>query len=395
MNVQLNDSGVPIIRKKTFAQKVKTFLLWTILVILTLAAGLLVYLCIVGANEMAALTTLKKISDQPYYTMSYEHFDYTEMVNKEVPDNGEMINYFKKDFFGVLSRALPGECKNDPFTKGSIAFYGRAFTSQYMRGRLYNSYDAPLLFVTAKPENGYKSWNIIDLGDVGMLSGQDIDPWINNTFQTIAATYCVSEGINSECFGASLISCPVAECEDTSLVNITPFMAVRLMLDRAATVDSAIDLLKEYDIDFSCGTYHFFISEKRGKSAVIEYVGGKMSVTYMSSGIYHQLCSNKMEDTSVRGSDKDYSNRYEENTLYALFDKTLSGSYEHGLGQAPEYMQILMNEKSKSMETTSEYHSGTDQYGTLYSVLYDFNRMTIQVIVKKDKKTQFYTYDLS
>ena len=362
--------------------------------ILTIAAGLLVYLCIVGADEMAALTTLKKVSDQPYYTMSYENFEYDKMTNTEIADNGEAIGYFKKNFFGPLSGLFPGECEKDPYTKGSIAFYGRSFTAQYMRGRVYNSYDTPLLFVTAKPENGYKSWNLIDLADVGMMSGQELDPWINNTFQTVAATYCVSEGINSECFGASLISCPVAECEDTTLVNITPFMAVRLMLDRAATVDSAIDLLKGYDIDFSSGAYHFFISEKRGRSAIIEYVDGKMSVTYLPSGVYHQLCTNRMEDQTVHGADKDFSNRYEENTLYTVFDRDMTSAYATSLGLAPEYMQILMNQSAKNMSTASEFHAGTDQYGTLYTVLYDFNRMNIQVIVKKDKKTQSYLYEL-
>ena len=131
--------------------------------------------------------------------------------------------------------------------------------------------------VTCKPANGYKSWNIIDMADVGMMSEESIDQWYTNAFQTVAATYCVSEGINSEFFGVSLISCPVAECDDTSKVNITPFLAVRLMLDRAATVDSAIELLNEYDIDFNCGTYHFFVSEKSGRSAIIAYVYSKMA----------------------------------------------------------------------------------------------------------------------
>jgi len=394
MNVQLNDSGVPIIRQKTLAQKVKTFLLWTILVILTIAAVLLVYLCVVGASEMAALTTLKKISDQPYYTMTYENFDYSDMVNQEVQDNGAMIEFYKKKFFKGLSGALPGEYENDYFTKGSLAFYGRTFTSDYMRGRIYNSYDAPLLMVTAKPENGYKSWNLIDMSDVGMLSGQDIDPWASNTFQTVAATYCVSEGINSELFGASLISCPVAECDDTPLVNISPFMAIRLMLDRAATVDSAIELLKDYDIDFSCGTYHFFISEKAGKSAIIEYVNGSMSVKYRKSGIFHQICTNRMEDSSVSASNRDYGNRYEENSLLTAFDGTLTNSYEHGLGQAPAWMDIIMLDNSHEMKSTGEEHAGTDQYGTLYTVLYDFIKMRIHVVVKGDSKSQSYTYEL-
>ena len=109
MNVQLNDSGVPIIRQKTFAQKVKGFLLWTILILLTIAAALLVYLCVAGASEMAALTTLKKVSSHPYYTMSYDNFNYDDMLYKELPNNNEVVQYYKKKFFKSASGFFPGE----------------------------------------------------------------------------------------------------------------------------------------------------------------------------------------------------------------------------------------------------------------------------------------------
>lgn len=395
MNVQLNDSGVPILKQKTFGQKVKSFLLWTILAVLTVAAALLVYLCIAGASEMAALTTLKQVSNHPYYTMTYENFDYSDMVTKELESNDAAIKYFKSKFFKGLSGIIPGENQNDYATKGSIAFYGRTFTNTYMKGRIYNSYNVPILMVTAKPENGYKSWNIIDMSDVGLQSQQEIDAWFNNSFQTVAATYCVSEGINSELFSASLISCPVAECDDTSLVNITPFMAVRLMLDRAATVDSAIDLLKGYDIDFSSGAYHFFISEKHGNSAIIEYIDGKMSITYTASNIHHQICTNKMEDKTVRAADKDYSDRYQELTLYRVFNTDLTNSYTSGLGQAPAYMDLLMADKSKPMKETTEEHFGTNMYGTQYTVLYDFLKMKMHIVIEGDTKAQSYTYDLT
>ena len=397
MNVKLNDSGVPILKQKTFGQKVKSFLLWAILVILTLAAALLVYLCIAGASEMAALTTLKQVSNHPYYTMTYENFDYSDMVTKELGSNDAVIKYYKSKFFSGLSGMFPGENKNDYATKGSIAFYGRSYTSDYMKGRMYNSYDVPILMVTAKPENGYKSWNIIDMTDVGLSSRQEIDAWFNNSFQTIAATYCVSEGINSELFSVSLISCPVAECDDTPLVNITPFMAVRLMLDRAATVDSAIELLSGYDIDFSSGPYHFLISEKSGNSAIVEYVNGKMSVTYpvVDTKTHHQICTNKMEDKTVRTADKDYSDRFQELSLYRLFDSTLSNSYSSGLGQAPAYMDILMADKSKALKETNEEHFGTNMYGTQYTVLYDFFRMKMHIVIGGDTKAQSYTYDLT
>ena len=395
MNVQLNDSGVPILREKTFAQKVKSFLLWTILVILTLAAALLVYLCIAGASEMAALTTFKKVSSHPYYTMEYDNFEYSDLLTKECEDNDGVIKYFKSKFFKGLSGLLPGECENDYVVKGSLAFASRTMTGSQVRGRICNSYDTPIMMVTSKPENGYKSWNIIDMADLGMMTGENIDQWYTNAFQTVASTYCVSDGINSEFFGASLISCPVAECDDTSKANITPFLAIRLMLDRAATVDSAVQILSEYDIDFSSGTYHFFISDRTFKSAVIEYIDGKMSVTYSEPGKAYMVSTNKMEDKTVRSAEKDYSNRFKEISHYAEFDKTLSDMCEKVVGVDRTYAGLMLNDIAQTMRPSDDEHFGTNMYGTQYTVLYDHSKLQIRLVIENDVKSQSYTYEMS
>lgn len=395
MNVQLNDSGVPILRQKTLAQKIKTFLLWTILVILTIAAALLVYLCFAGASEMAALTTLKKVSDHPYYTMEYENFDYSDLLTEECDSNDAVIKFYKSKFFKGVSGVFPGEYENDYVTNASYAFSSRTSTYSQVRGRVYNSYNTPIMMVIAKPENGYKSWNIVDMGDVGLKSGESVDQWFDNAFQTIAATYCVSEGINSEFFGVSLISCPVAKCDDTSKVNVTPFLACRLLLDRVATVDSAIDLLDDYDIDFSCGAYHFFISDKNGDCAIIEYVDGKMSVTRQQANMYHLVCTNKMEDKTLRTADKDYSNRYKEISVYNTFERTLASQYADGLGVDRTYAFLMLNDSATNESATNEEHFGTNMYGTQYTVTYQMDKMQMKIVIENDRDTQVYDYDLS
>ncbi len=396
MNVQLNDSGVPIMKEKTLAQKIKGYILWAILIVLTIAAGLLVYLCFAGASEMAGLTTFKRVSDHPYYTMTYENFDYSDMVNKELSDNDAVIKHFKKKFFKGLAGVFPGENTNEYTTKGSVAFFSRTFVYSYMKGRIYNSYDAPIMMVIAKPQNGYKSWNIIDMADVGVKSGVNVDQWYSNAFQTVAATYCTSEGINQEGLSVSLIPCPVANCNDTPQVNVTPFMAVRLMLDRATTVDSAIEVLKDYDIDFSQGSYHFFVSEKEAKSAVIEYINGQMAVKYMDNGAFYQVCSNRMESDKLAAATKDYNDAYDEVTLYDYFDKALSEQMVGGNpGMAQDYAQTLLASQSSNMAESDEEHFGTTLYGTQYTVFYDMQKMKMYIVVENDTKSQSYTYDLT
>ncbi len=397
MNVQLNDSGIPIIREKTLAQKVKGFLLWTILIILTLVVALLVYLCVAGASEMNALTTFKQVSDHPYYTFDYEGYDYTEMLNKELATNDEVVQYSKSRLFTKpIASLLPGKAESENTVKESMAFYAYTFIYTYMKGRIYNSYDTPIAMVVSKPSSGYKSWNIVDMADVGIQSGQKVNQWYTNAFQTMAAAYCTSEGINQEGLSVSLISCPEAECEDTNKVNITPFMAVRLLLDRAATVENAVDVLDDYDVIFSEGTYHFFVSEKTEKSAVIEYIDGKMEVTYMSHSRAfnrHQICTNKME--SEKATVKDYGDKYSEKKNYDKYDDAFYRFEESGGGMSQGYAFQLLKDESDDYKEIGESHYGTNRYGTQYIVLYDLDKMEMSLIIGNDQKTQSYTYDLT
>lgn len=393
MNVQLNDSGVPIIREKTLAQKIKSILIWIILIILTIAAGLLVYLCMAGASEMNALTTFKQVSDHPYYTMEYDGYDYTDMLNKEVTDNNQLVEYYKEKLFTKsLVSALPGEVKEDTTPKGSVAFFAYTYIDTYMKGRIYNSYDTPIAMVISTPKAGYKSWNIVDLADVGIYSDTNVNQWYDNAFQVMAADYATSEGINQEGLSVSLISCPVAECDDTVKVDITPFMAVRLILDRAATVENAIDVLEDYDINFDCGSYHFFVSQKREQSAIIEYIGGEMKVTYIKNEgtDKHQVCSTQMANSST-----DLSNQYSESENHEFFDKALSSAEKGGSGMSPSYALQLLNRKSYDYKETTEQHFGTTKYGTQYVVLYDIDKAKMYLVIENDSKTQSYTYDLT
>lgn len=396
MNVQLNDSGVPIIREKTLAQKIKGVLIWTILIILTIAAGLLVYLCMAGASEMNAMTTFKQISDHPYYTMDYDGYDYTDMLNEELTDNNQVVNYYKEKLFTkALVEALPGEVQKDTTPKGSVAFFSYTYINTYMKGRIYNAYDTPLAMVVSTPKAGYKSWNIVDLADVGVYSGTEVNQWYDNAFQIMAASYATSEGINQEGLSVSLISCPVAECEDTVKVDITPFMAVRLILDRAATVENAVDVLEDYDINFDGGTYHLFVSERSEKSAIIEYIGGEIQVTYFQKkdNNSHQVCSTQMASSTA--AIKDFSNMYSEEEIHEFFDKALTSAESGGSGMAPGYALQLLKRKSSDYADTSEVHFGTRKYGTQYVVLYDISKEKMYFIVGNDDKTQSYTYDLT
>ena len=67
--------------------------------------------------------------------------------------------------------------------------------------------------------------------------------------------------------------------QQTDKVDLTTTSAIRLLLDRAATVEEAVELLRGVDMHASANScYHFHIADANGGSVVVEYIGDEMSV---------------------------------------------------------------------------------------------------------------------
>lgn len=60
--------------------------------------------------------------------------------------------------------------------------------------------------------------------------------------------------------------------QDTQRPVINTSLAIRLVLDRAATTQEAVDLLSAYDMHAMAGRdYHFFINDAAGDARVVEW----------------------------------------------------------------------------------------------------------------------------
>ena len=67
--------------------------------------------------------------------------------------------------------------------------------------------------------------------------------------------------------------------QNTGKPGLTTTTAIRLLLDKAATVDEALGLLEQYDIHASMGyMMHLAIADNAGRSVVVEYIDNEMVV---------------------------------------------------------------------------------------------------------------------
>lgn len=60
--------------------------------------------------------------------------------------------------------------------------------------------------------------------------------------------------------------------------NILQIVAARVMIDKCATVDEAIDFLKQTPITFPVETVHYLIADRTGQSAIVEFLGNDVKV---------------------------------------------------------------------------------------------------------------------
>lgn len=100
--------------------------------------------------------------------------------------------------------------------------------------------------------------------------------------QTLAGLYAPLDGLNEMGLAVSvnMIQDSATIEQNTDKPDITTTTAIRLLLDKAANVEEAIELLESYDMHASFGyMVHFAIADRTGNSVVVEYVNNEMIVT--------------------------------------------------------------------------------------------------------------------
>ncbi len=166
-------------------------------------------------------------------------------------------------------------------------------------GRNFDWENCEAMVVLSHPESGYASLSTVNVdfisqgGLAGMARKED-------EIKTKAALYAPLDGMNEKGLAVSvnMIQDSSSIEQNTDKPDITTTTAIRLLLDRAATVEEALKLLEEYDMHASMGMMvHFALADTTGKSVAVEYVNNEMVVAetpvltnfYLAEGEKHGI----------------------------------------------------------------------------------------------------------
>lgn len=263
-------------------------------VLLRVAVGLGIFIIVAAIafvalfwNELKTLSSLKKVDEYPLYTMTYAgDYGFDEFLKTGASSDEDIEKFVTKRLMKGLDidLGITGD--------GCTAFTADSGEGGRIFARNFDHLYTPSLLLFTDPDDGYASVSTVNLAYAGYTEDKLPGGFSIDSFMVLAAPYLPFDGMNEKGLAVALLAVPEAQGPfDPKHVTLNTTTAVRLLLDKAATVDQAVELLDHFNIYFSGGiACHYLISDASGESVIVEYVDGELQE--ITSPENYQIASN-------------------------------------------------------------------------------------------------------
>lgn len=248
------------------AKTLKTVLL----ALLALVLLCCIVFCCVYWTRFQTMASIEKLTDYDdgfnVYRMNVAYdYDLDAVIAKGITDNQSFIDALVEEALPLL----PIHMEAPSF--GCSALTLKAADGQVHMGRNYDfKLNTSAMVVYCTPKNGYKS---VALAALDNVSANDAQAGLKQRMASLTAPFICLDGMNEKGVSIAVLTLdsePVHQ--QTDKPDISTSMAIRLVLDRAATTQEAVDLLAGYDMFAVAGRdYHFYITDASGDGRVVEY----------------------------------------------------------------------------------------------------------------------------
>jgi hypothetical protein len=211
--------------------------------------------------ETKTLASLKQVDDHPLYVMQYY---------------GE---YTSRPSFSQLAAREAG-----PTPGWACSLFTVLLDDDHLLyGRNFDWDFSPAVLVFTDPPDGYASVSMVDIAYLGyniQTASRLMHLPIEERGRLLVASQIPFDGMNEYGLAIGMAAIPSADMPaDPSKERIGALQMIREILDHARYVDEAVDLIKEYSIDFTGGPpVHYLIADASGKAVLVEFYQGKMHV---------------------------------------------------------------------------------------------------------------------
>ena len=247
-----------------------------ILSVVGVLVALVALVVILWFNEIRTIASVHQVDSDGYlYEMEYTaHYDLDDIIEHDIDDNARLLSY-------VMSKLSKGLYR-PKYEKVGGEFSCTSFQAQkaegpgYWFGRNYDFFKNPSLVVHSHPKEGYASLSVCDMGHFG-YGLEKLPSSFLKSASCIAAVYVPMDGINEKGLCVSIMALPkqASRQNEPGKHTVGTTIIMRLILDRCASVEQAIELVKSlnvrHDASGSASGYHYMVADASGDCCVIEF----------------------------------------------------------------------------------------------------------------------------
>lgn len=262
--------------------------------------------------------------------------------------DSEVVSFLTDNVMSDLGSMIFG---GNPFGCSTLTVKNAAGNSLF--GRNFDWSTCNAMVIQSQPENGYSSISTVNKDFISM-NGISLSR-LPDELQALAGLYAPLDGLNEMGLAVSVNMIEDSDTieQNTDKPDITTTTAIRLLLDKAANVEEAIQLLNSHDMHASFGyMVHFAIADRAGNSVVVEYVNNEMIVTETPAVTNFYLAYGEKNGIGTRESHKRYEilmNRlkdYDTMEMNDVRDALDSVSKDNFGGFASTEWSIVMNQST-------------------------------------------------
>lgn len=269
---------------------------------------------------------------------------------------------------------------------------GRNFDFNHIDPVTKERHMIPAIAVHTAPEGGKKSVSFVDGQFVEYESGFYTDGK-SDLSMLMALPYLLLDGINEDGFAVSVLKLdglPTLQKEPGKKTIFTT-VAMRMLLDRASTVDEALAMLKGYNMSmdkYPGASYHLFMADAKGDCAIVEYTNpdtglhpDKMEILRGADAmrcVTNFYVSPSMADTEHGINKSDHGKK-----RYEILRESL-GKHQYAM-TADEAMTLLKNVSQGPDD--SQLSTGFTQWSEVFNLTK--RTVTMSILREYDRKFEF------
>ncbi len=322
-------------------------------------------------GRFQTIRTIEKVTDYEEYNLyrmdvKYE-YDLDRLIEYGITDDQSLVDAIVEEALPIL----PVQIDVPDF--GCSAFTLQEADGDILMGRNYDfRRDTSAMLVYCEPEDGYKSVGFAALDNISANTPEES---MKKKLATLTAPFICLDGMNEKGVSIAVLTLdsePVHQNTGKPVIGTT--LAIRLILDRAASTAEAVELLQQYDMFASSGRdYHFYITDSTGDGRVIEYdcesenrelvATPVRSVTNFFALYEDQVLPNQRNGIYGHGKE-----RYDK--MEALFD----------------YEEVYTKDVAwEALKAAAQEPSADDiTSNTQWSILYDDTNLTAEIILRRN-----------